>query len=516
MPNVKVRVTSAKGSLGRKSFPTTASIRDVLDFITVSKKVTPDSTTIWLIDARTRKQLRQVLIQQSLGSIGYSTMEHMLFVGKFKGQLNSATSTVETGRTVVKPDGSVTRESSYKEGEKMKLSSIKKAWRIDEFIAREAQFEFHFGKHPKAQSKLVKLDNTASNIFQQYAANSQFKTPRIGFLYGRLVTDNNDDSVKTKGKSTTTKPKTSKKKKMSLKDLETDEYKKKADKRPTVIVETIYEPLQTVSKDSKFVDILEDPRLENIEKVAKCLGLSRVGLIFTHPPGRDYEFSGAEIVTLAQETILGMDSCGISFEDEMKREKDKGVRRPFIIAKFFLNEKGQPSCETFELTAQVLEIVAENALEAVKEPRMSKVKEPFKAIVEAKQAKFNCVDNDFFIVRVPIQSYDSSYAGPFPRLNRDVNPDVSAQKYKQALRSLLERDCKTGIPLDKLKDFHLLSFLTDVLGTDDVLSIGKNLRKFVERRRNNRAMSREKATAEEKYVADGYAMLLKNYVGIFD
>ena len=95
----------------------------------------------------------------------------------------------------------------------MLLSSIKKSWRIEEFIAREAQYEFQFGKAPPTVSKLLKMENSASNIFQQFARVSQFKTPRIGFLFGRVIYPNEASKV------SKVKTKTKVKKNMSLKGI---------------------------------------------------------------------------------------------------------------------------------------------------------------------------------------------------------------------------------------------------------------------------------------------------------
>ena len=59
--------------------------------------------------------------------------------------------------------------------------------------------------------------------------------------------------------------------------------------------------------------------MENADRIARALGLERVGLVFTHAPGRGYDFSSSEIITLAQETLLSRDA-----DEEEKGDEEKG------------------------------------------------------------------------------------------------------------------------------------------------------------------------------------------------
>ena len=301
----------------------------------------------------------------------------------------------------------------------MELKTIKRAWRLDEFINHEAQFEFVLKRQKVSNVCKVKVDNGALNVFQQFARASNFQKPRIGFLYGRIETAQAsaaEDAKKKAAKAGKTEvaKKSKKKKKMTLSDLDTDEYKASQEKRPVVVVECVYEPLQAPGGEGEggMCDVLDDPRLPTVDAIAKDLGMTRVGLIFTHAPGRDYHFSAAEIITLGQESLLAQDvldeadanagralnakpANGHGSSAETYNGNSTGQiaaggggggggggdgegqgQRPWPIIKFTLDKTGQQAvCEAYELSAQCLEMIAEDALEAVKTPGVSHVKE---------------------------------------------------------------------------------------------------------------------------------------------
>ena len=96
-------------------------------------------------------------------------------------------------------------------------------------------------------------------------------------------------------------------------------------------------------------------------------------------------------------------------------------------------------------------------------------------------------------------------------MNRDVNPEVSPEKFQKALKTLLSRkDCARRVPLEKLRDFHLLLFLAEFM-KEDMHSICRQVRRDLEESRSALAAG---GVAEAKMLGDGHTMMLKAYAGI--
>ena len=123
-------------------------------------------------------------------------------------------------------------------------------------------------KWQAARTALVEIDNDAASIFQTFVMQRQWKLQRYGIMYGK--------------------------------------YNEKENK---IVVHSVYEPEQQGSETS--FEPLSDAREERVDRLAKMLGLRRVGLIITHPPRNVNEIvlSGKELMMLAREQSRFGDEC---------------------------------------------------------------------------------------------------------------------------------------------------------------------------------------------------------------
>lgn len=235
------------------------------------------------------------------------------------------------------------------------------------------------------------------------------------------------------------------KKVMKLGDLKPED---ELEAKQSVRVEAIYEPPQ--ENESNGFTLLQDEREEKVEAIAKSLGLQRVGFLVTHSDRQDYNFATKEILACAEQAL----------------EATEGQREsPFIVIKVGPTE----GFEAFSLTPLCLDMVAEGAIVESDSPGVSAVHESFKAIVESKEAKV--IDNDLFILRVPIVQHDSpiSGSGTFPRYNREFAEAPSPQNVKAALKGIGRNPTPTDLA-KALSDFHVLVHLSQVFDIDQGLT----------------------------------------------
>jgi len=404
------------------------------------------------------------------------------------------TKKIDANGNVVASD-KIKSDASFRPG----LSSLrarKLHWTLTDMTELDSEYTFVIKGAKKIYTQSVSLDSEACKSFQRYVSEFSFQYPRCGILYGKYVdalppntkptaTKASSASSSTSSESSAsassliadsasasasstlsfdperppskpTKPAYgSTKKTMKLKDLDftVDESPKQR-----VKVEAIYEPAQIVSAETGYFTLLDDPLEEKADMIAASLGLIRVGFIFSHAPREGYEFSAHEIIQSGIQCLNASDG---------KRES------PFVIVKVTCDETGNGSFDAFQLTPQCLDMVAEEALVPMaSNPGVSAIHESFTAIVEAKAAEV--VDNDMFIVRVPILSHTSPLFNSFPVHNRDGDPPTI-----QALAKLLKPVIKSeGLPLmRKLADFHELLFIGEHAGIEMAAHIGETINK---------------------------------------
>merc|ERR1712159_105209 len=113
--------------------------------------------------------------------------------------------------------------------------------RLSEFLDYRSTKEFVLGAPPEPHAKFVQIDQRATQTLMNYMILTGFAQKRIGWLYGRWVTDG-------------------------------------ATGEPGVQVHAIYEPKQECTMDD--IVLLDDPEgEERIAKLAAMLSLTRVGIV---------------------------------------------------------------------------------------------------------------------------------------------------------------------------------------------------------------------------------------------
>jgi len=310
-----------------------------------------------------------------------------------------------TGRKIG-PDGSIITVSYEEHNESAgfrpgmpKLRDIKGAWTLTDFLLMDEQFVYRIkkekGNNVSDMCTHVTLDGDSLNAFVTYLQQLGWAQSRVGYLYGNFE---EDGSVK---------------------------------------VQSIYEPPQECSAEG--FEMLEDPREEQVARLAEMLGMRRVGWIFAHPPREDgFMFSGQEVIFAAMQQLEAAD----------------GVEKtPFVTVRCHMNEEGHGEFDAYQVTMQGMEMVAEGALETDEADRSAcAVTSTYTAILEGKEAKK--VPTEMFLLNVPVKhSTDPLFAKRFPDANR-----LGAHQSPEALKDSLSH---APALIDGLRDFNLLLFLMD-------------------------------------------------------
>mmetsp|Transcript_795 Transcript_795/g.1669 ORF Transcript_795/g.1669 Transcript_795/m.1669 type:complete len:505 (-) Transcript_795:53-1567(-) len=336
------------------------------------------------------------------------------------------------------PGGS---ERGFRKG-LLPLRDMKMAWTLDEFMVMDEKYNFKIKRQDKGfvGSGGVHLESTAVNDFQSYLRRFQFQQQRFGYLYGRFV-----DEEEEPGKEEEKEKPASISSGWGARMPESEEKKEK--KNAKVIVEAIYEPPQEADPEAAegFV-ILEDPNEENVESLAKMLGLQRVGWIVGHPPREEgFQLSAAEIIMAAE---LQLESAG-------------GIEpTPFVTLRVTVGDDGNVVVEAFQVSLQCMEMVAEEALDIGPNPGFCYVNETFTAIQEGKPSA--TVENNFFLTLVPINAYQSdTFVSMYPRANRAY--DDRAQTHDEMKRQLSKSGQNGWTFIDLLSDFAMLLYLCKFL-----------------------------------------------------
>jgi len=279
---------------------------------------------------------------------------------------------------------------------------------VDAMIAAQTRIERQETPHCVS----VSFDANAANVFQSYVNYTLgFKQVRFGWLYGTR-----DDEGKAR-------------------------------------VEVIYEPEQEGTKED--VEVLEDTLEDhNADAIAEAMGLSRVGCIISTPKDdRDFTLSAGEVARIARfQSKYGKDfvtAVVSTFEDE--------------------DDNWQVSFEAFQLSDLAIKIydrgwfTGKCASDEDGEELKGVSKLTNEVMVERKDV-FD-VDNDFFLVTVPILDHEGAISTTFPVENR-LHPIQTVEDLKDVLR-------KDKPYAERLRDFHVLLFLSKHLDINDLYMIAK-------------------------------------------
>lgn len=278
---------------------------------------------------------------------------------------------------------------------------------VNDMIASQTRIERQENPHCAS----VSFDANAANAFQSYVNYTLgFKQVRFGWLYGTR-----DEENKTR-------------------------------------VEIIYEPEQDGAEED--VEVLENTLEDHdADALARSLGLTRVGCIFSTPKDeRDFTLSAKEVARIARlQSKYGehfVTAVMTTFEDE--------------------DDNWQVSFEAFQLSDLAIKIYergwftgdcAVNAQNG--QPMKGVTRLTHDVMVERKDVKD--VDNDFFLVTVPILDHEGPISSDFPVENR-LHPIQTVDDLKDALR----KDKPYG---ERLLDFHLLLFLAKHIDINELVTI---------------------------------------------
>ncbi|CAH9133956.1 unnamed protein product [Cuscuta epithymum] len=279
--------------------------------------------------------------------------------------------------------------------------SFGKKMTMDDLIAKQMRVS----RQEEPHCELVSFDRDAANAFQHYVNETlAFAVKRGGFMYG---------TVSPEGK---------------------------------VEVNFIYEPPQQGTEDRLL--LLRDPLEEKlVDAIAKGLGMSRVGFIFTQTvtqDKKDYTMSNAEILQAAE----------LHGESDLKEWVT-------AMVKLEVSEDGGADVhfEAFQISDVCIRLFKEGWFETEGiedlDPKLSRMKK--NVVVGVKDTKE--VDNDFFLVVVKIADHQGQLSSIFPIENRNIPVTM------KALQPHFDRT--KNLPFVKqISDFHLLLLLGQFFDID--------------------------------------------------
>lgn len=249
-----------------------------------------------------------------------------------------------------------------------------------------------------AHASAAAIDSDAANTFQAYLAETSFSQQRIGFCYGHVDDDD------------------------------------------TTNVLAIYEPPQRGGHDAYALvegDEAGD-MTQRADSIAKMLGLRLVGVVISACP-RKCILSAMDVVIISR-LVAALP------EEE---------RKAFVAFVVSTADTGQTLFEAYQISDLVVEMYEAEAFEDVskQKPNGGRVLCSQDVLVEGKDTRK--VPVEFFLLNVPIKSYDSWLRTKFAIENRDIAPQGPAD-----LRKAMDDE---SVPYHKrLADFHLLLFLSNV------------------------------------------------------
>lgn len=279
---------------------------------------------------------------------------------------------------------------------------------IDAMIAAQTRIE----RQENPISKSVSFDRYAVNAFQSYVANAiAFSIKRGGILYGTIGEEG------------------------------------------TVSVEAIWEPPQQGAVETLVMERDTDKDSSNnnnseehyADYIAQGLGLKKVGWIFNQAMGsdREYIFNSEELRDMA------------AVQAEMGEQAVTAV-----VVNLPGEEEGDPPevhVEAFQVSQQCVKLYQQGWVQDQTEPTGTTLLRNPREVKNEKPVILNGkdvgeVDNDFFLVPVPILDHEGPLQSSFPVENR-LFPGQSGTEMKQHIKS-----CKSK-GVNYMSDFHFLLYL---------------------------------------------------------
>eukprot|EP00817_Percolomonadidae_sp_ATCC50343_P002800 CAMPEP_0117427556 /NCGR_PEP_ID=MMETSP0758-20121206/7383_1 /TAXON_ID=63605 /ORGANISM="Percolomonas cosmopolitus, Strain AE-1 (ATCC 50343)" /LENGTH=444 /DNA_ID=CAMNT_0005213269 /DNA_START=12 /DNA_END=1346 /DNA_ORIENTATION=- len=310
------------------------------------------------------------------------------------------------------------------------LKYRKKNWTLSEYMELVNKHKKVIKNQKYPVTTKIRVDNRAVQQFQVHLRQMAYTIQRMGYLYG-TVSDGKKPASKEKPKNAAEQKKQEK---------EDEEYKEWQFKNVRVAV--VYEPPQH-GDDNGCIE-MNDDKQNDVNDIAKKLGLERVGWIYSYKGKRDYFLSGREVLKIA--------------------EKQDTYGEAFTTLTCGLTDGGQMKVEAFQVSKLCVELVKQGMLIVdPKRPHMLKLKKP----MELQRKMVSEVETILFVCPLGIKSTESIFKIGFPVANR---PMAEEQPSKAALKRVLRS--RHNLPfMDQMTDFQLLIYLSDYLTKEDYVDI---------------------------------------------
>ena len=312
----------------------------------------------------------------------------------------------------------------------------------------------------------------AANAFQSYVNNTLgFRQSRFGWLYG-----------------TKTTKKTSKKTTKEKKGKEEESGERVA--TTELFADVIYEPKQTGNAFVARFDE-DDEESQTAEAIARAMGYERIGCVFNQ--------SDAD---RGDESVSAMSAHEVTLCAKLQAKYGKEFVAVIVMQFEDENEEMQVTFEAFQVSDQCVKLYEEGFFELDEESGVAKLPPSSSSSGNGEEEKENKestssfsnwgshtkmvkpvmverkdvteVDNDFWLVAVPIKDHAGTSQSGFPIENR-LHPPQNVDDIRSAIKS------RPGSSYaEKLRDFHLLLFLCKQMDKNDVVAIAKSTNDYVD------------------------------------
>lgn len=267
------------------------------------------------------------------------------------------------------------------------------------------------------------IDRSAADAFQSYMSRIHDSQMRYGILYGYVVPD-----------------------------------------KGLVQVEVIFEPPQAGDTERYRPLPESEQAIREADVLAHNLGMRRVGWIFAHrAQGRTHALHARDVAYAAK---LQLETAADQ-RSELESGDISGAQidwsRYFVTIAVSIQSDGRRHFEAYQLSDQCLVMASAGILMPVSDS--GEIHTLDEVVVEG--ARTNRVDTDFFLVLVPIRDHQGWLRTAFPIENREVEPQSIADVHR-----VLESGY--GKFTERLADFHLLLFLSRILGIESDMPLLAN------------------------------------------
>ena len=350
---------------------------------------------------------------------------------------------------------------------------------IEEMISKQVRI----GRQERGNVASVSFCGHAANMFQSYVNNTLgFKQSRFGWLYGT--------KTKRKKEKTEEEKEKEKSKDASSKKKEKVEEERKEDEMITeLFADVIYEPNQNGNAYVAHVDE-EDEESQTAEAIANAMGYERIGCVFSQSD-----------VDRGDESVSAMSAHEVTLCAKLQAKHGKEFVTVIVVQFEDEDEEMQVTFEAFQVSDQCVKLYEDGFFELDEKTGVAKLPASSSAGIakeekEEEEGSFSNwgshtklvkpvmverkdvteVDNDFWIVAVPIKDHTGTAQSGFPIENR-LHPPQTADDIRSAIQS---RSATCSSYAEKLRDFHLLLFLSKQMDKNDVLAIAESTNDYID------------------------------------